>query len=208
MNLPQPHDLLWINSALHLQSDEPLPDWVTSTWNASLPVVVRRDHAGTGLIPVGIRGSLRSQRAAAWIAPHHLVRAVTPYTLVEQLDYVTNFGWPDLAPIRLLQQLQNQTWSWRWGVTGSCGYSLATGQLQIKPTSDLDLLFLMPERPSPAELLPFLSWCDTANCRVDIQLETPRGGCALQEWLRGGQVLLKTNTGPVLVPDPWAEESS
>lgn len=207
MNQPQPHDLLWIDSALNLQSEEPLPDWVMSSWNASLPVVVRRDYAANGSIPVGVRGLLRSQRAAAWITPEHLVRTVSPSMLVEQPEYLMQFGHSELAPIHLLLQLQNHSWPWRWGVTGSCGFSLATGQLHIKPTSDLDLLFWMPERPTPAQFMPFLAWCETANCRVDIQLETPRGGCALLEWFKGGQVMLKTNTGPVLVSDPWAEVS-
>ena len=42
-----------------------------------------------------------------------------------------------------------------------------------------------------------------AACRIDIQIDTGAGGFALGEWLRGGRVLLKTGSGPLLVDDPW-----
>jgi len=45
-------------------------------------------------------------------------------------------------------------------------------------------------------------------CRLDIQLETPLGGCALAEWLRGGKVLVKTAAGPIRVDNPWNEDGS
>ncbi|WP_305796022.1 phosphoribosyl-dephospho-CoA transferase MdcG domain-containing protein, partial [Salmonella enterica] len=45
-------------------------------------------------------------------------------------------------------------------------------------------------------------------CRADTQVDTPRGGFALNEWLRDGKALLKTSQGPQLVRDPWGREES
>jgi phosphoribosyl-dephospho-CoA transferase len=42
-------------------------------------------------------------------------------------------------------------------------------------------------------------------CRVDAQLETPRGALSLAEYGRGETpLLLRQAGGPVLVDDPWA----
>ena len=79
---PQPHDLLWLNAAADLLDVEEA--WVTTQWHPGLPVVVRRDVNDEGDIPVGVRGMKRDQRAAGWVRPAAVARAVTPEALADR----------------------------------------------------------------------------------------------------------------------------
>jgi phosphoribosyl-dephospho-CoA transferase len=97
-----------------------------------------------------------------------------------------------------------------WGVTGSCGYSLATGILCVRQDSDLDIIIRCDRKPDDSLLTALSDLLPHLPCRVDIQLETPYGGCSLNEWNRvkndGNKMLLKTHQGPLLVDDPWQLE--
>ncbi len=73
---PRPHDLLWLNRRDALQGiDAP---WVSEQWRSHLLVVVRRDVSDSGLIPVGVRGVKREQRAAGWVSAQDIVRVARP----------------------------------------------------------------------------------------------------------------------------------
>ena len=93
-----------------------------------------------------------------------------------------------------------------YGPTGSIGFELASGLPTATSTSDLDLLIRAPERlpmPVAQELITIFSG---SPCRVDAQLETPRGAISLAEYVWGQTpLLLRQNGGPVLVDDPWSE---
>ncbi|MBU5894992.1 hypothetical protein JVW19_23735, partial [Vibrio cholerae O1] len=43
-------------------------------------------------------------------------------------------------------------WRWTWGVTGSCGYALATGLPVMHADSDLDLTVRCPQPVDRAAL--------------------------------------------------------
>ncbi|MBS0976476.1 phosphoribosyl-dephospho-CoA transferase MdcG domain-containing protein, partial [Serratia rubidaea] len=88
--------------------------------------------------------------------------------------------------------------------TGSCGYALATGLPVMHADSDLDLTVRCPQPVDRAALQALAQRLRTLPCRVDMQIETPHGGFALNEWLRDGRVLLKTNGGPYLTDAPWS----
>jgi phosphoribosyl-dephospho-CoA transferase len=90
-----------------------------------------------------------------------------------------------------------------WGPAGGAGYWLACGLPVLRATSDLDLLVRLPRRPAAAVLAALTALQDGQPCRIDIQIDTGIGGFALAEFARGGRVLLKTDTGPRLVDDPW-----
>lgn len=205
MAIPQPHDLVWISDANAIISQTALPCWVQQEWNCQLPLVVRRDFdCGTrdgqqALIPIGIRGQSRSHRAAAWLAKEDIIKIVTPEATIGNITQLDVSEQPLLA-LSILTQYQ---WPWDWGVTGGCGYSLASGQSYLRSSSDLDLLIRCPTEPSRDDFNLLLKLLPQLPCHVDIQLETPNGGCALLEWLRGSKVLLKTNLGPKLVANPW-----
>ena len=72
-----------------------------------------------------------------------------------------------------------------------------------------DLLIRCPEPVNPAIFEELAGKLAALPCRTDIQIETPTGAFALQEWLRrrgegtGCRILLKTDHGPILTTDPW-----
>lgn len=203
MMIPRPHDLLWIDDADALQGiDAP---WVASQWRLTLPLVVRRDSHPQGLVPVGVRGLRRDQRAAGWLAPSHIVRCLSPEALA-QVDTLLRSPFISQPPLQAAVALAQQTWPWSWGIGGSVGYALATGIPTLHADSDLDLLIRAPQRPDPEALAHWQQCLARLPCRADTQVETPFGGFALAEWLRDGRALLKTETGPRIVSDPWQQE--
>ncbi|MGB7803618.1 malonate decarboxylase holo-ACP synthase [Buttiauxella sp.] len=200
MNTPRPHDLLWLtdSDALEDVSEE----WVASQWRPRFPVVVRRDVIHEGRIPVGVRGMRRDQRAAGWANAAKIKRIVCPEELASR-DLLVNSPFVSMPPVQGAIQLTLREWPWVWGITGSCGYALATEVPVLHADSDLDLLI---RSTSPIEREALAQWQQVVGqllCRADTQVETPHGAFALAEWLRDGRVLLKTNQGPQLVSDPW-----
>ena len=203
-----PHDLLWTDAFARLVFRELPPAWAKKLWHPGLPVVVRRDRDISGLIPVGIRGKVRSERVAAWLLPTSVQRVVTPEMLVADSEQLACSPFAAMRPVRALLMLVKQALPWQWGVTGSCAYALSTGEPVLHDDSDLDLRVRCPEPVSRDDLAALAGACRYLPCRVDIQIETPFGGFALREWLQPyvgsrREVMLKTHTGPVLTDDPW-----
>lgn len=198
--LPRPHDLIWLNDPQALTGD--LPEWVAQQWRPALPLVVRRDWHPAGLIAVGIRGMGRERRAAAWLPAEAIVRCVTPESLVD-LAQLLRSAFVSQQPVQAAILLAQQSWPWPWGVTGSCGYALATDVPVLHSASDLDLLIRAPQPLPPAAFQRWQQQVSRLPCRADTQVETPNGAFALNEWLRDGRALLKTNRGPQLVSNPW-----
>ncbi|MCG1034009.1 MULTISPECIES: malonate decarboxylase holo-ACP synthase [Leclercia] len=199
----RPHDLIWLTTRDALEDiQEP---WVDAAWHTGLPVVVRRDVEGSGRIPVGVRGLKREQRAAGWVNPHQIARVVSPEQLSAE-ESLLRSPFITQPPVQVAVQLSRISWPWTWGITGSTGYALATGIAVIHAASDLDLLIRAPQPLSRTDLLSWQSQLEGALCRADTQVETPLGGFALNEWLRDGKTLLKTDRGPRLTANPWAWE--
>lgn len=202
---PRPHDLLWLSSDRALSAISEA--WVSQHWHHALPVVVRRDVNRSGLIPVGVRGVTREQRAAGWADPAGITRIVTPEMLAER-QHLFDSPFADYPPVKAAMALSDSVWPWSWGVTGSTGYALATRIPTLHAASDLDLLIRAPQPLARDDLQQWQAQTETLPCRVDTQVETPLGAFALNEWLREGRVLLKTATGPVLTPSPWSRDSA
>jgi len=200
---PRPHDLLWLrsDSALLAISDA----WVSQHWQHAFPVVVRRDVNQSGLIPVGVRGEKREQRAAGWTDAADIERVVTPEMLADRSQLLAS-PFVDYPPVRAAIALSDSVWPWYWGVTGSTGYALATQRPTLHAASDLDLVIRAPQPLARDALQQWQSQTETLPCRVDTQVETPLGAFALNEWLREGLVLLKTATGPRLTASPWSRD--
>lgn len=195
----RPHDLLWLrHDAALLGVTEP---WVAELWNHQQPVVVRRDVIKDGLIPVGVRGQARHQRAAGWVALHDVMYIISPEMLLVPAKL------NDHPTVQALVMLRQQPWPWEWGVTGGTGFALATALPVLHRDSDLDLLIRAPQPRQPSDFARWQQALSTLPCRADTQIETPLGGFALNEWLRSGRVLLKTARGPRLTDNPWAEET-
>lgn len=203
MMTPRPHDLLWLRDRASLQGiTDP---WVDTQWHCGLPVVVRREVDGEN-VPVGVRGLRRDQRAAGWVARDAVTRRVTPESLTD-LALLLNSSFVSQPPVQAAIQLAQHAWPWPWGITGSVGYALATDIPVLHADSDLDLTLRAPAPLQPAQFAGWQALIARLLCRADTQVETPCGAFSLNEWLRDGRVLLKTNQGPRLVSDPWHREA-
>lgn len=211
----RPHDLLWVDAAAALIAVDGLPAWVTVEWLSVAPVVVRRAPiTASGAVPVGLRGATRSERCAGHVAADRIVRVMTPEAIARQVishALVRSSSLPCLRALMRIAPLLDRS-ALAWGVTGSVGFTLASGFDVLREGSDLDLLVRAPERADGESLRALaaalrgarLSIDDGFGVQIDVQVETPRGAFALKEWLRtGGPVLLKTAAGPVLCDDPW-----
>lgn len=198
VNMPLAHDLLWGMTSAQLPADA--PQWANESLAAGQPVVVRRAVSAEGLVAVGVRGVLREQRLAAFMALEAVVRRVSP----EALCHVDCER--DLPVMQALKQLRPMLddCGWVWGVSGSVGFELASGFRAMHAASDLDLILRAPQLITRNQARKLVELFDQAVCRVDMQLQTPFGAVALREWAGGAaRVLLKNAHQACLVADPW-----
>ncbi|MGZ3338536.1 MAG: malonate decarboxylase holo-ACP synthase [Reyranella sp.] len=202
----RPHDLLWLADPAALVGADPLPAWATPAWLAAAPVVVRRATIDAGRVPVGLRGTTRHQRCAAHVAASAVFRSMAPEAVLDawlQRGAKNPRGLPCLDTLAALVPVLHGL-PFAWGVTGSVGFTLASGIDVLRDDSDLDLLVRAPSPTDTSLLREIAATLHGRPARVDLQVETPAGAFALLEWSRtGGAVLLKTTLGPVLSDDPW-----
>ena len=200
------HDLLQIPRGADLFCPEPCPFWVKHSLEQAPLVVVRRAEPLDGMIPVGVRGSLRNQRFGAYLAPKSILRQIAPEQLAAArgwLGSVRSREVPALGALAVVAATLPK-FSLAFGPTGSVGFELASGRATATSTSDLDLLIRAPERISMKVARELLRSMAQGPCRIDVQLETPRGAVSLAEYARGDRpLLLRKSGGPVLVSDPW-----
>jgi phosphoribosyl-dephospho-CoA transferase len=204
----RPHDLLWLADAAALVVQESLPRWVTPTWVAVSPVVVRRAiPALASEVPIGLRGVMRSERCAAHVSADQVMRSLTPEAIARHASTSAALRASALPCLRTLARVAAalNALPLAWGVTGSVGFTLASGFDVLRFDSDLDLVVRVPSIEDADALRSVAALLRNLDARVDVQVETSFGAFALQEWLRtGGPVLLRTNSGPVLVGDAWS----
>ena len=203
----RPHDLLWLADPAALVIDGALPAWATPPWLSVAPVVVRRATLREGHhVPVGLRGATRSERCAARVPAAQVLRAQSPEDVLDawrRRGARADADRPCLQALAMLAPALNAL-PLAWGVTGSVGFTLASGFDVLRADSDLDLLIRAPSPSDARTLRRVAALLARAPARVDAQVETAHGAFALDEWLRtGGPVLLKTADGPALVDDAW-----
>jgi len=201
VNMPLAHDLLWGMTPAQLPADA--PQWAVESLAAGQPVVMRRAVSAEGLVAVGVRGVLREQRLAVFMAVDSIACRVSP----EALCHVHCER--DLPVMQALKQLRPglDDCGWVWGVSGSVGFELASGFEAMHAASDLDLILRTPQRITRHQARKLVALFDQAVCRVDMQLQTPFGALALREWASGSaRVLLKNQHQACLVADPWTPQ--
>lgn len=199
-----PHDLLFLRPQTLLPDEAPA--WAQDSIKEGLPCVVRRDTFSLEKIPVGFRGTKRSQRYGNFISSQDVLKKFSPEDAVElllttelkspQLDYLKDFS-------EFIQTNENLKNSVRWGISGSFGFSLAVGKQYFRDTSDIDLVVRANNEEEMNCLASLKFWILTPKFQLDIQIQTSKGGFSYKEWLRTKKVLLKTNTGPLLTDNPW-----
>jgi phosphoribosyl-dephospho-CoA transferase len=200
-------DLVYVGSEL---PEKRFPLWVERSLQKAPFVVVRRADLFDGMIPVGVRGSLRQQRSAAYLAPESIRNRITPEQLASNRGWLANARIEEIPGLKVLARIEEKLANLPlvYGPTGSIGFELASGLPTATSTSDLDLLIRAPERLPMQLAQELITVFFGSPCRVDAQLETPRGAISLAEYARGQTpLLLRQNGGPVLVGDPWSKDS-
>jgi phosphoribosyl-dephospho-CoA transferase len=202
----RPHDLIEISDVSLLKWNE-RKVWADPSLERTPFVVVRRaERPNQDYIPVGIRGDNRNQREAGFLHQNGVKNILTPYWLKEQRMWKRLNGDRKQMPVIAVMDLVNEIIAdWRWGPTGSAGFEMATGYPALKVTSDLDLVIDAPQEFDSYKAKKLLQKLDTLSIRIDIQVETGNGAFLLREFIeqRTKTVVLRTNSGPKLVRNPW-----
>jgi phosphoribosyl-dephospho-CoA transferase len=196
-------DLVYVGSEL---TEKRFPLWIERSLQKAPFVVVRRANLFDGMIPVGVRGSLRGQRFAAYLRAESVHKRIAPEQLSESDGCQGNARTQIIPALSAWAEIQEKlfNFSFVYGPTGSIGFELASGFPTATATSDLDLLFRVPERLPITAARELMTILTESACRIDAQLETPLGAVSLAEYARDETpLLLKQNRGPVLVGDAW-----
>ena len=199
---PATHTLLRIGGPQALQGES--PTWGIESLQRAPWVVVRRARSCGELIPVGVRGELREQRYASWLAPRDILEIVTPRTLAHrrawlQIEAVRRASVPALNALDQVETVMRaHGLEGMWGPGGSVGFELASARATAAINSDLDLIV----ECTTVDACALWAALAALPVRVDALLETPHGAVALQEYARSrsenGSFLLRTTQGPRL----------
>ena len=202
------HDLLEIDAKQLLSSQASAPKWVEGELRESPFAVVRRGLAPGNQIPIGVRGTGRNQRWAAFCHPKLVERILTPSQLLTRAIPISRAN--AISALRALDLLKER-WMGNvlpWGPGGSVAFELASGRHVTKPESDLDIVIYAERRMTAEEAK---SLCDRAmnlSAVIDIRVETPICGFSLKEFAGRdpAAILLRLPRGFVLAKDPWGDE--
>jgi len=193
--------LLKTESAVTSAKEEPACPYL----NPAHPwVVVRRGRISDGLIPVGVRGSERSERYAGFTQLSEVIEVRRPDQLRLLLAENSRKG---LQAFRTLSYLENHLLGLDmiWGPGGSVGYELASGIPAVRDGSDLDFILFAPKKLDMIEAQDLWRMISIAPGKVDALVETPFCGFSLQEFVTTShrKMLLRTNDGRILGSNPW-----
>jgi hypothetical protein len=120
---------------------------------------------------------------------------------------------PPLAQKRPFTAVQQLVERWRdlslpWGPTGSVGFELATGCPVTTDSSDLDIVIRAEERVSLEQARSLCEHASGIQTKLDIRVETPDCGFALQEYAyTSSAMLLRYPDGSRIGVDPWTKHS-
>src|ERR1700738_1070783 len=108
------HDLLQISGVVDLVyvgsqlPEKRCPLWVERSLQEAPFVVVRRANLFDGMIPVGVRGSLRKQRFAAYLAPESICNRITPEQLTPARGWLANARAEEIPALKVLARLKEE----------------------------------------------------------------------------------------------------
>jgi phosphoribosyl-dephospho-CoA transferase len=206
---PQVHDLLQIDRLSLTSGCTGEPSWVRSSLLDCPWVVVRRSQAAPGLIAVGVRGNARNERWAAFCEQSLVNMIVRPEELLSYDS--TSKDVERTAALRVLQEIRKR-WAdltLPWGPAGSVGFELASGRTVTTEASDLDLVIRARQRIGVEEARVLLDRTLGLEAKVDVRVETPVCGFALEEYVSAtsAKILLRYADDVRLGEDPWQEEA-
>jgi phosphoribosyl-dephospho-CoA transferase len=202
------HDLIRLRKPIALTTDASVPAWVEPALLRAPWVVVRRAHVRDGMIPVGVRGLARQQRFAAALAFAEIADRLSPEELTESRHLIARKREDEVPALAALARVAPilSGRSHRWGPGGSVGFEIATGVTTATSASDLDLILRQDHRLGLDEAIDLRDVLAeaAAPARVDVLLETPRGGVSLADLAAmPTRLLVRTPDGPRLSADPW-----
>lgn len=197
----RPHDLVRLSRPLEVVP-EGAPPWVANALRAAPWVVVLRASSSQGRVAVGVRGAARSHRFAMRIHDTVVMEVLTPEDLTMRIAELKR-ALPATRALRALSALLANA-AVPWGPIGSVGFELASGVPAVTLSSELDVLIRPVGLPARAWMMRLHVALQRLPARVDCQVETDDGALALCELVSGARdVLLRTPTGPRLIPAPW-----
>jgi len=203
MESVEAHDLLYVKQQYLIHLEE-IPTWLNieeKEW-----VVVRRAEMIDGYVPVGVRGNQRNQRYACFLKEEMIEKKITPKELLNHkfLEDIPLNRQEALEIFQTFQQLKKLLSHYEWGIGGSLAYELVSKRPTVKQTSDLDVLIYSKEKLDYRQMNELYDISQNVTTKIDMQIITLFGGCSLTELCQSkNQVLLKTNSGPVLTNNPW-----
>jgi phosphoribosyl-dephospho-CoA transferase len=199
------HDLLEIDPNQFIPSQASAPQWVEEDLRKSPFVVVRRGPATGHKIPIGVRGTERHQRWAAFCHPKLVRSILTPPQLLSRTIPTSR---ADAIPaLRALNLLKDR---WMdlvrpWGPGGSVGFELASGKHVARPESDLDIVIYSETRMMADEAKSVCDGAMNLPAGVDIRVQTPLCGFSIREFASrsSAAILLRAPSGIIFGRDPW-----
>lgn len=132
---------------------------------------------------------------------------MTPYEALEQFKFnqlpESRKDFPVFQALRNIQD--KQFLSSNFGITGSAGYEIATGDMMVKETSDLDLVLKVDYQIPFDKLKKLWESLNQSSVHADVQLVNADRGFSLEEFVQqnGRSVLIKSGLGPFISNDPW-----
>jgi len=207
-SVPSVHSLLRLCSTEALEWESEPPEWVSESLSRAPFVVMRRPLPRPEAFPVGIRGAVRSQRAAAWIPVGEAEECITPQMLAAQHAWRQHRDFAIMPAVAALEEVaaifDGHGLAGRWGPGGSVGFELASGVASTTPTSDLDIVLAAAVSMARADAARLHAELSALKVKIDVLLETPNGAVALAEYAKSvDAILVRSPQGPRLARDPW-----
>ncbi len=190
----RPHDLVRLTPRAISRIEQSAPAWARGSLRDAPWATVRRAYV-SGAVAVGIRGPLREQRFAASARDAEIAEVIRPEELIDTVPSRDHGVFAALGTVvRAARARQLPV-----GPIGAAGFELGTGVRAVHNASDLDVIVRAP--PSCEKLQSFASDLRDLGVRVDVEVAFGNGyGVALEEVVRGGPVLVKTPSGPRMLP--------
>lgn len=186
------HDLVYLKSMDQIEFFGDYPNWMSEDEMARGIAVVRRMKVEDGKVAIGFRGDNRSKRFAAITTICNIKRVIRPF------DILTN-SFPATHD-QALTDIKKLLDSFKWGIGGSVGFSMATGMNVCHEKSDIDIILYCEKLKELDQLKPILSQLQKSSHRVDVQVELLGvGAVVLADYLENPSFIVRTGTGPILL---------
>ena len=209
MSMPLVHDLIRIAPARISPACAAVPDWIARSLEAAPWVVVRRATAGLGKIAVGVRGPARHQRWGGFLDQSQIEQVLAPCALRSYGVSRARLQLKAFQSLAMLEETLDDA-GLAWGPGGSVAFEMVSGLPSVNSESDLDVVVRCAEFLDRGRAKGLLEIVSRAPSRVDLRIETPIGGFALEEYCRPAleAVLVRTATDSFFLRNPWETEKA